>query len=153
MDLKKVSLREKCPYSEFFWSIFSHIWIEYGKIRSISPYSVQMREKTDQKNSECGYFSRRIMWLWTNFQLQIALYVFLIFLTALNILLIWPSLSKNNKKFKVLFIKFIKIIVVQKISTMDDKLLYFNLICFKKDKQMMNTERIADLFWWRLCDY
>ena len=23
------ALREKCPYSEFFWSVFSRIWTEY----------------------------------------------------------------------------------------------------------------------------
>ena len=34
------SLRKNCPYSEFFWSLFSRIWTEYVKIRSISPYSV-----------------------------------------------------------------------------------------------------------------
>ena len=49
-------LREKCPYSEFFWSVFSRIWTEYLEIRSISPYSVRMRETTDQKNSEYGHF-------------------------------------------------------------------------------------------------
>ena len=26
--------REKFPYSEFFWSVLSHIWTEYGKIRT-----------------------------------------------------------------------------------------------------------------------
>ena len=52
------SLRKKCPYSEFFWSVFSRIWTEYGEIRSISPYSVRMRENTDQNNSEYGHFSR-----------------------------------------------------------------------------------------------
>ena len=31
------------------WSVFSHIRTEYGEIRSISPYSVRMRENTDQK--------------------------------------------------------------------------------------------------------
>ena len=25
------SLREKCPYSEFFWSVFFRIWTEYGE--------------------------------------------------------------------------------------------------------------------------
>ena len=30
--LKKFQLLEKRPYSEFFWSLFSHIWAEYGKI-------------------------------------------------------------------------------------------------------------------------
>ena len=28
----KDSLREKCPYSEFFWPLFSRIWNEYGEI-------------------------------------------------------------------------------------------------------------------------
>ena len=27
------SLRKKCPYSELFWSVFSHIRTEYGEIR------------------------------------------------------------------------------------------------------------------------
>ena len=31
-----LSLREKCEYSEFFWSIFSRIRIEYGEIHRIS---------------------------------------------------------------------------------------------------------------------
>ena len=43
-------LREKCPYSEFLWSVFSRIRTEYENIRSISPYLVQMRENVDQKN-------------------------------------------------------------------------------------------------------
>ena len=36
------TLREKWPYSEFFWSVFSRIF-------RISPHSVQMRSNTDQK--------------------------------------------------------------------------------------------------------
>ena len=52
------SLREKCPYLEFFWSIFPRILTEYGEIRNISPYLVRMRENTGQKNSKYGYFSR-----------------------------------------------------------------------------------------------
>ena len=31
-------------YSEFFWSLFSRIRIEYGEIRSISLYSVRLRK-------------------------------------------------------------------------------------------------------------
>ena len=34
---------------DFSWSVFSRIWTEYEEIRDISPYSVQMRENTDQK--------------------------------------------------------------------------------------------------------
>ena len=51
---EKYSLCEKWPCSEFFWSVFSSILTEYGEVRSISPYSVQMRENTDQKNSKYG---------------------------------------------------------------------------------------------------
>ena len=33
--LVQASLREKCLYSEFFWSVFSRIRTEYGEIQSI----------------------------------------------------------------------------------------------------------------------
>ena len=49
-------LRKKYQYSGFFWSVFSQIRTEYGKIRSIPQYSLRMRENTDQKNSEYGHF-------------------------------------------------------------------------------------------------
>ena len=52
-----IALCEKCLYSELFWSGFSRIWTEYGEIRSISPYSVRMRENRDQNHSEYGHFS------------------------------------------------------------------------------------------------
>ena len=29
-----ITLRGKCPYSESFWSVFSHIWTEYVQIQS-----------------------------------------------------------------------------------------------------------------------
>ena len=32
------------------YSVFSRIWTEYGEKLCISPYSVRMRENTDQKN-------------------------------------------------------------------------------------------------------
>ena len=51
-------LRKKCPHSELFCSVFSRIRTEYGEIRSISPYSVRMRENTDQNNFEYGHFLR-----------------------------------------------------------------------------------------------
>ena len=52
------SLREKCPYSELFWSVFSLNRTEYGETLCISPYSVRMRENKNQNNSEYGHFSR-----------------------------------------------------------------------------------------------
>ena len=51
------SLREKCPYSEFFWSVFSRIRTEYRE----DPYSVRTWENTDQENSEYGHFSSMII--------------------------------------------------------------------------------------------
>ena len=43
------ALREKCPNTEFFWSVFSYIRTEYGDLRSKSPYSVRIQKNTDQK--------------------------------------------------------------------------------------------------------
>ena len=57
-SINRPTLREKWAYSEFFWSLFSLIWTKYGELRSISLYSVRMRENTDQKNSEYRHFSR-----------------------------------------------------------------------------------------------
>ena len=56
-DCLSISVRKKRPYSEFFWPVSSRIPTEYGEMRSISPYSVQMRENTDQKNSKSRHFS------------------------------------------------------------------------------------------------
>ena len=53
-------MREKCPYSELFWSLFSHIRTEYEEMLRISPYSVRMQEYTDQNNSEYGHFLRSV---------------------------------------------------------------------------------------------
>ena len=55
-------LRKTCPYSEFFWSVFSQIQIEYQDFLCKSPYLVQMRGNADQKNSEYGHFSRNVLW-------------------------------------------------------------------------------------------
>ena len=45
-SVKSVQIRSFC------WSVFSHIRTEYREIRSISPYSVRMRENADHNNSE-----------------------------------------------------------------------------------------------------
>ena len=52
-----MSLREKSPSSEFFWTVFSGIRTEYGEMRIISLYSVRTQENTNQKNSEYGQCS------------------------------------------------------------------------------------------------
>ena len=61
LEKTKRALRGKCPCSEFFWSVFSRIRTECREIRSISPYSVQIRENTDQKNLEHGHFLRSLL--------------------------------------------------------------------------------------------
>ena len=53
--LKSVCIRSRYLVT-VFWSIFCRIRTEYREIRSISPYSVQMWENTDQKNSEYEHF-------------------------------------------------------------------------------------------------
>ena len=53
-------LRKKCPNTEFFRSVFCHIWTEYGDLR----YLVQIRENTDQKNT--GKYGPKIC-IWTLF--------------------------------------------------------------------------------------
>ena len=56
-----LTLREKCPNMEEFLSgpFFPRIRTEYGETRSISPYSVRMRENTDQK---------KLLRIWTLFR-------------------------------------------------------------------------------------
>ena len=51
-------MRQKCPYSELFWSVFSCIQTEFGEILHISLYAVRMRANVDQSNPEYGHFSR-----------------------------------------------------------------------------------------------
>ena len=55
------TLREKCPYSELFWSAFSRIQTESGEILCIFPYSVSMGGNRDQNNPEYGHFLRSEM--------------------------------------------------------------------------------------------
>ena len=58
-----LTLRKTFLYSEFFWSVFSHIRTEYGEIRSISAYLARMQENTEQKNSKDGFFSCSVNFL------------------------------------------------------------------------------------------
>ena len=51
----------KCPYSQLFWSAFSHIRTEYGEILRVPTYSVRIPENTDQNNSEYGHFLRSLV--------------------------------------------------------------------------------------------
>ena len=62
------TLREKCLYSELFWTVFFGIRTEYGEILRISPYLVRMRANKDQNNSKYGYFLRG--WRFLSFRNQ-----------------------------------------------------------------------------------
>ena len=54
--LERIRLRKRCQYLELLWSACSNIGTEYRETRSISPYTVQTRENTDQNNSEYEHF-------------------------------------------------------------------------------------------------
>ena len=54
----KDKLLEKCPYSNFFRPVFSLIRTEYGDIKSVSQYSVQLWENMNQQKHKYGHFSR-----------------------------------------------------------------------------------------------
>ena len=86
--LRFLSLREKWWYSEFFWSVFSRTRTEYEQIVRISPYSVEMQENTDQKNSEYGHFSRSV-WTCASVHYSIPIYT----VTKLKII---QSKTANN---------------------------------------------------------
>ena len=81
-----LTLRKRCPYSELFCSVFSHIRAEYGEIQSIFPYSVEMWENKDQNNYEYGHFSRSVTYLYLNN---------LLLMNCLHILLYFPLESRN----------------------------------------------------------
>ena len=58
--LRRLALREKCPYWELFWSAFFPIWTEYGEIYHASLYSILMWENADQNNFDYGRFLRNV---------------------------------------------------------------------------------------------
>ena len=98
-------MRTKYQFSEFFWSAFSRIW---------TVYSVQMRENTDQKNSEYGHFSRsaKSYYLSLCLTLSLSLSVFVSFFLSLSLSLslsvsLILSLSVSLCLLKKEFMKFI----------------------------------------------
>ena len=69
--LRWLSLREKCPIRSFFWSVFSRIRTEYGKIRA-------------RKNSIFGHFSRSVCTQQSHIAQQIVSRFQLHFVSQLN---------------------------------------------------------------------
>ena len=59
-----ITLREKCPNTEFFWSVFSRIWNEYGEIlRDTQSECGKIRTR---KNYIFGHFSRSVIFYQLN---------------------------------------------------------------------------------------
>ena len=59
VTVQEISLHEKCPYSEFFWLVFSRIRTEYREIPRISSDLVRLRENTDQKTPNTDTFQAK----------------------------------------------------------------------------------------------
>ena len=57
----KLTLRGKCPYSNFFWSVFFRIRTEHRDTTYPSVFSPNA-ENSDQKNSEYRHFSCSVIW-------------------------------------------------------------------------------------------
>ena len=58
MYLLSMTLREKCPNTEFFfWFVFSCIWTDYGDLLRIQSESRKIQTK---RNSVFGNFSRSV---------------------------------------------------------------------------------------------
>ena len=85
----------------FFWSLFSRIRTEYGEIRSISPYSVQMRENTDQKKLPIWTLFTHCV-LWYSYQDVYFLVIFLDNITSkrwFSKVHLWSISIPNNSSY------------------------------------------------------
>ena len=112
---ERYQFRKSCPYLEFFWPAFSRIRTEYREIRSISPYSVRMRENTDQKNSKYWNFSRSdhellLKNLHLSFEVSIkSTHEFEWYLQS--VLLKWTGRTRKMiKRFSVLVVLYLKLL-------------------------------------------
>ena len=59
LNNRPLPLREKCWYSEFFFSVFSRIQTVYGSAR-LRENATRMRENRGQKHSKYGHFIRSV---------------------------------------------------------------------------------------------
>ena len=58
---QQIALNKKCLHSAFFWPAFSCIWTEHGDLWNKSPYSVRIREDTDQKSQSKDTFDTALV--------------------------------------------------------------------------------------------
>ena len=76
----KTALRGKCPYSELFWSAFSHIRTEYGQI------------PLHGKNTDTFHLLLSMVWTYPIGVLYIP-YIFLVYLLVCDTTRILPVIS------------------------------------------------------------
>ena len=91
-----VTLSQKCPYSEFFQSIFPGIWSEYGDSLCKSPYSARIRENVDQQISNMDIFTQCKILHFLKFKQQ-------------SCWIINPLMHNDQTHFKNLAIRFLKV--------------------------------------------
>ena len=90
-------MRSHCVKSDqirsFFWSLFSCIRTEYGKILRISPYSARMRGITDQKKLRIWALFRQCQWwhFWCLYLYFSVWSLVIALVTVLFIFLFYPS--------------------------------------------------------------
>ena len=85
-----LTLREKCPYLECFWSVFACIQTEYGEIRL----------NTDQTKSEYGHFLRsenQVLWLVTCFYTPSNNFKKHLFKRNTNLCMVWITKASVGK--------------------------------------------------------
>ena len=88
----------------FSGPLFSRIRTEYGEILRIYSYSVQIRENTDQKNSEYKHFLRSFQHLLKYYRGRTTLLIFLLFTFMLNpfsinVVILYPLLHVFEHMF------------------------------------------------------
>ena len=145
--LKSVQIRS------FFWSVFSCIRTEYGEILRISPYSVRMRENTDQKKL-------RIWTLFTQCK-KILLFLFYNFsCSCLQCNISWSSYTMKTKTslfqwFVITFFKTDGVVIVRSTrqvpqikvaSYVNNQVVSKSCQCFMNMSKYF-TQQLLYLFW------
>ena len=100
--MKSVQIRS------FFWSVFSRIRTEYGKILRISPYSVRMRENMDQKNSRLMLLNKMLLRGFGDSSLTV-----------------WAKFDKQNKRISAVIKTMISTIKYNQVKFFQQNLLVY----------------------------
>ena len=111
------ALPKTCLYLEFFWPAFSRIQTEYGDLLIKSPYSVRMRENTDQKSSERNTFHAVMLWWKFNCCTVWKVTIFGVFLVPVFSLSDWVRRDLYSEiRASVFLWLFIALLIITEIS-------------------------------------